>query len=31
MLLRAGGPGTNPEDVEWLDAKLKALLEDGTV
>lgn len=27
---RAGGPGTNPVDVKWLDDKLKALLEDGS-
>lgn len=25
---RAGGPGSNPEDVKWLDDKLKAFLED---
>ncbi|EGX91967.1 homoserine acetyltransferase family protein [Cordyceps militaris CM01] len=24
----AGGPGSNPEDVKWLDDKLKAFLED---
>ncbi|KAK5994854.1 putative acyltransferase-like protein [Cladobotryum mycophilum] len=25
----AGGPGTNPVDVKWLDEKLKVFLEDG--
>lgn len=27
---RAGGPGLNPEDLKWLDNKLKVLLEDET-
>ncbi|PHH81578.1 hypothetical protein CDD83_3542 [Cordyceps sp. RAO-2017] len=26
----AGGPGLNPMDLDWLDEKLKAFLEDGT-
>lgn len=29
-MVRAGGPGTNPVDVKWLDDKLKAFLEDGS-
>lgn len=27
--LRAGGPGTNKADLEWLDDKLKTFLADG--
>lgn len=27
---RAGGPGLNPEDLKWLDNKLRVFLEDET-
>ncbi|KAI1354909.1 Alpha/Beta hydrolase protein [Xylaria sp. FL0043] len=27
----AGGPGTNKEDMKWLDEKLKAFFENGTI
>ena len=28
LMNRAGGPGLNPEDVKWLDNKLKVFLAD---
>ena len=27
---RAGGPGTNQDDVKWLDDALKIFLKDGS-